>query len=139
MNIKARCKKCRKKIEFGNSYCEECFNKIKAIKNSHKNKKIHSSSKISSRKWIKIREQAIIRDRGICVLCFLKYKRIFSKGLEVHHIVKRTEDPSLMYNLDNLVTVCRECHEELEKLTPKEQKILLNKKDKEEGLDFSLL
>ena len=138
MKIKARCRKCRTKIEFGKSYCEECLAKVQTMRNTHKNKKIHSSSKISSRKWIKIREQAIIRDNGVCVLCLLKYKRIFSKGLEVHHIIKRTEDPSLMYNLDNLVTVCRECHEELEKLTPNQQKTLLNKKDKEEGLDFSL-
>lgn len=139
MKIKARCRKCRTKIEFGKSYCEECEKKVQAIRNSHKNKKISSNSKINSSKWRKIREQAIIRDKGICVLCFVKHKRIFSKGLEVHHIVKRTEDPSLMYNLDNLVTVCRECHEELEKLPPKKQRQLLKIDTREEGLDFSLL
>ena len=137
MNIKARCRKCRTKIEYGKTYCEECSQKNQIERNSHKNKNINSSSKISSRKWIKIREQAIIRDNGVCVLCLLKHNRIFSKGLEVHHIVKRIDDPSLMYSLDNLVTVCRECHEELEKLSPEKQRKLLNKKENE-GLDFSL-
>ena len=43
-----------------------------------------------------------------------------------------------MYDLDNLITVCRECHEELEKLTPERQRKLLNIKESEKGLDFSL-
>lgn len=138
MNIKARCSKCREKIEYGKTYCSKCLEKIQKERNAHKNKKINPYAKISSRKWRKIREQAIIRDRNSCVLCFLKYKRVFSKGLEVHHIVKRIEDPSLMYDLDNLVTVCRECHEELEKLSTEQQRSLLNKTDINQGLDFSL-
>ena len=138
MKIKARCRKCRTKIEFGNSHCEECNKIIQAQRNAHKNKKISSDSKINSSKWRKTREQAIIRDNGVCILCLKKYNRIHSKGLEVHHIVKRIDDPSLMYNLDNLVTVCRECHEELEKLTPERQKKLLNITEDEKGLDFSL-
>lgn len=138
MNIKARCRKCRKKIEYGSTYCEECnINNKKENKKTINNKNIPSNSKISSRKWKTIREQAIIRDNGVCVLCLSKYKRIFSKGLEVHHIVKRIDNPDLMYNLDNLVTVCRYCHEELEKLSPIEQKKLLNL-NKDKGLDFSL-
>lgn len=138
MKIKARCRKCRKKIEFGNSYCEECNTIIQTQRNSHKNKKIDPNSKINSSKWRKVREQVIIRDNGVCVLCFKKYNRIHSKGLEVHHIIKRIDDASLMYDLDNLITVCRECHEELEKLTPERQRKLLNIKESKKGLDFSL-
>lgn len=139
MQIKTRCRKCRTKIDFGQYYCEKCGAEVTAERNSHKNKKISSDSKISSRKWKKTRDQVIIRDQGICVLCFLKYGRIFSKSLEVHHIVKRIDDPSLMYDLDNLVTVCRECHEELEKLPPAKQKEILGIKEKDKGLDFSLI
>ena len=40
MKIKARCRKCRKKIEFGNSYCEEMNTIIKKKRNYPKNKKI---------------------------------------------------------------------------------------------------
>lgn len=138
MQIKTRCRKCKTKIDFGKYYCEECEAIVKSERNAHKNKKINSSSKISSRKWNKTRQQVIVRDNGICVLCFLKHNRIFSKALEVHHIVKRIDDPSLMYDLDNLVTVCRECHEELEKLPVKKQKELLGIKEKDKGLDFSL-
>lgn len=137
MNIKSRCKKCRTKIDYGNTYCNNCLSKIQTLKNTHKNKNIQSKAKISSSKWIKTREQAIIRDNGVCILCLVKYNRIFSKGLEVHHIVKRIDDPSLMYDLDNLVTVCRACHEELEKLSPDKQRKLL-KREENKGLDFSL-
>lgn len=138
MQVKTRCRRCRTKIEFGKYYCEECEAVVMAEKHKHKNKKISSDSKISTRKWLKVRKQAIVRDKGICVLCFLRHNRIFSKALEVHHIVKRIDDPSLMYDLDNLVTVCRECHEELEKLPVKKQKELLGIKDEDKGLDFSL-
>ena len=34
----------------------------------------------------------------------------------VHHIVEREEDPSLVYDLDNLITVTKESHEEIHRL-----------------------
>ena len=40
MKIKARCRKCRTKIEFGKTYCEECNKIVQSQRNSHKNKKI---------------------------------------------------------------------------------------------------
>jgi len=33
-------------------------------------------------------------------------------GEEVHHIIPRCVRPDLMYDLDNLETLCRACHEE---------------------------
>ena len=57
-------------------------------------------------------------------------------NLQVHHIVKRTDDIHLAYDLSNLVTVCPVCHEELEKLSPSNQMELLNYKPKQ--VDFYL-
>lgn len=32
-------------------------------------------------------------------------------GEEVHHIAPRSQRPDLIYHLDNLETLCRECHD----------------------------
>lgn len=53
------------------------------------------------------------RDARLCVDC-LKKNRITSAE-EVHHIVELTQDninnPAIALNLDNLVCLCRECHQ----------------------------
>jgi len=34
-------------------------------------------------------------------------------GEEVHHIVPRHVDPNRMYDVTNLMTLCRACHDEV--------------------------
>ena len=52
-------------------------------------------------------------------------------------LIKRVEDESLIYDPSNLVTLCRSCHEEMEKLSVKEQRDLLGEYKKE--IDYSIL
>ena len=65
-----------------------------------------------SKAWQSCREAAISRDRYLCQDC-LQQGRI-STAEEVHHIKPLTPenvtDPSISLNLENLVSVCRECH-----------------------------
>lgn len=137
-----RCGKCRKKIEFGKSLCDDCFSKVnKENKKNLKNKDAEKHTKTS--KWQSIRKKAIQRDKGLCQLCLTR-GIIWNKKLEVHHIKKRddlvnTPEEYLIYDLSNLVSVCRPCHEELEKLSVVKQKELLKWDKKEnEGLEFYL-
>lgn len=62
--------------------------------------------------WKHLRDLAMSRDAGLCVDC-LKAGRV-TPAEEVHHIKPITRenitDPSITLNLDNLVSVCRECH-----------------------------
>lgn len=126
--MKTRCQKCRKLIDYGNSLCDEC--KSKYIKEKKKYIKDKDAEKlIKSSRWKKVRQRVLLRDK-CCVLC-LKRDILTTNKLQVHHIVKRTENKDLAFDLNNLVTVCPVCHEELEKLSANQQKELLNYKPKE--------
>ncbi|GAA0093042.1 hypothetical protein UT300009_30720 [Paraclostridium bifermentans] len=120
--MKTRCNKCRKLIDYGNTYCSDCESKV--IKDRKDNLKDKEAEKaIKSERWKKVRIRILQRDKT-CVLC-KKRKRLPFGKLSVHHIVKRTDDLSLAFEPTNLVTVCGSCHEELEKLSPQQQKALL--------------
>ena len=54
-------------------------------------------------RWKAARQAAIARDGG-CVLCGVGH------GLTVHHRVPVLDDPALVFDVDNLVTLCRPCH-----------------------------
>lgn len=137
--IKTRCRRCKKLIEFKTTYCKECNVKVNSLKKnslSLKNKEVEATTK--SARWKSLRAEIIRRDKGCCVLCFQR-KIITYRTLQVHHIVKRINDPSLIYEPSNLVTVCRSCHEEIEELSPAKQRALLNlEKSKEEEIQYLL-
>lgn len=63
--------------------------------------------------WRACRSAAISRDAYLCQDC-LKQGR-YTPAEEVHHITWLTpeniNDPSITLNLDNLVSLCRECHQ----------------------------
>ena len=66
------------------------------------------------------------RDHWLCVYC-LSRNIINYKKLEVHHIVPLEEDITMKLEDENLITLCRSCHEEAEKgaITRKELKDLV--------------
>lgn len=65
-----------------------------------------------SQRWQKVRQAAISRDAYLCVDCMKR--GIITPAEEVHHITELTPDnitdPNITLNLDNLVSLCRECH-----------------------------
>ena len=66
----------------------------------------------SSGAWKAAREQAKRRDHYLCVDCLRAGK--ITPAEEVHHIIAPTpqtvNDPMISLRLDNLKTLCRECH-----------------------------
>ena len=66
----------------------------------------------SSGAWKHVRDLAGKRDHYLCQDC-LKAGRVTPAEI-VHHIVELTpdniNDPDVALSLDNLVSVCRECH-----------------------------
>lgn len=62
-----------------------------------------------SKKWQKVRAAAIIRDKGMC-----QYPGCNRPAEEVHHIIELTpaniDDPAVALAMDNLMSVCRDCH-----------------------------
>lgn len=119
-----------KLIEFREHYCEEC--KKKFLKKSILSRKSKEVDKyIKNARWQSLRKQILLRDK-CCLLCFRR-GFVETRGLQVHHIIKRVDDITGegMYSPSNLVTVCRKCHEELEKLPISKQKELLGEYEKE--------
>ena len=126
--MKTRCNKCREKIDYGCSLCDKCKSKyIKDKKQGLKNK--DAERHIKSSRWKKVREQILLRDK-CCILC-LKRGIFEHRQLQVHHIIKRTDDISLAYEPSNLITLWRTCHDEVEELSPSRQKELFGYKPKE--------
>ncbi|UXU54259.1 HNH endonuclease [Staphylococcus agnetis] len=64
--------------------------------------------------WRRLRKQRLIIDNYECQWCKEKGRVVTNKDtrLIVHHIEEVKDRPELALDIDNLVTVCFECHEE---------------------------
>lgn len=127
--MKTRCRGCRTLIDYGNTYCDKCYSAvIKAKKDGLKNKRVEATTK--SARWKAVRQRILLRDK-CCILCFNRDKYVNLHRLQVHHIIKRVDNEDLIYEPSNLVTLCRDCHEEVELLSPDKQRELLGNYNKE--------
>ena len=61
--------------------------------------------------WEKKSKQIREDAHGLCELCFMHGKYTYN-NLEVHHIVKLTEDPDGLLEDDNLICLCQEHHKQ---------------------------
>ena len=73
----------------------------------------------SGKAWKKKREEIQQRDWYICRVCFAKHgltrDGINRKDLSVHHITPLREDFDKRLDNDNLITLCKRCHERAER------------------------
>jgi 5-methylcytosine-specific restriction endonuclease McrA len=132
------CINCGKEIHLGNKRCYNCnlkerskkykgkgnprsgikmSNNLKdkirksVLKNPRKSKfterylVLHNySSILCSGKYQKVREKVLERDNYECQLCGK------NKGLIVHHIKDKNRYWQLIFEIKNLITLCRNCH-----------------------------
>lgn len=68
----------------------------------------------NTKRWQRKREEIRTRDLNICRCCFFRHHRIITSSLSVHHIVPLKERFDLRLDDSNLITLCRNCHEEAE-------------------------
>lgn len=99
------CGRCGKIHERG--ACEE-----KPL-NTYRKKNTRQVQIRHSTRWQRVREQALERDCYLCRLC-LEAGYINNNNLEVHHITKIEDNPSIAYELDNLICLCSNHHHEVE-------------------------
>lgn len=64
-----------------------------------------------SKAWQAIRHEALMRDQYTCVIC--RSHGVYTFASTVHHIMPLRADMSLKTCLDNLITVCAHCHNQL--------------------------
>lgn len=72
-----------------------------------------STKELRTRRWHFFREQVILRDGGECQRCLALHGEHVYYPLEVHHIKPRKTHPELMYDPDNVVTICKSCNAHL--------------------------
>lgn len=71
--------------------------------------------------WIEARQECLERDNHKCQRCGMEQEshlEEYGRSLDVHHITPLVEydDNSEAHQLENLVALCRECHNEIEGL-----------------------
>ena len=73
-----------------------------------------------TKQWQAAREAAMGRDHRLCVDCLKK--GLYVPAEEVHHVIplspENINDPAITTGLDNLVSLCRECHKRRHKPQP---------------------
>lgn len=68
---------------------------------------------LNTYKWKQKTQQIKKRDGGICLRCLFKYNIINTEELQVHHIKSRKNFPELMFDDNNLITLCKTCNLQL--------------------------
>ena len=78
-----------------------------------------------TKQWQAVREAVMSRDGRLCVDCLKK--GLYVPAEEVHHIVPLTpdniSDPKISLGMDNLVSLCRECHKARHHPEPERYKV----------------
>lgn len=65
--------------------------------------------------WRNKRTEIKERDLYLCQVCLHKYGEYTTSNLEVHHIIPVAKAWGKRLDNDNLITLCRPCHENAEK------------------------
>lgn len=68
-----------------------------------KNTELKKQNDKAKEKWEQVREKALKRDNYKCVVCG-------KPATQVHHIHLRSKRKDLLYEINNLVSLCNKCH-----------------------------
>lgn len=84
--------------------------RIQKYYDKHKYKDPSAQKAVHTKKWQSTRREVIIADGGECQRCLVLFGWHTTDDLQVHHIKPRTQYPELMYENDNLITLCKTCN-----------------------------
>jgi hypothetical protein len=103
-----------------NKYCSrKCYYKAKSDnvkgENNPNYKEGYEPNYDYGDNWYQMRRKTLDRDNRRCIICKESESNL-ERGLEVHHInpIRSFEIPEKANTLDNLVTLCKNCHIEVE-------------------------
>ncbi len=114
MPIYKRCSNCHQL--YTGSRCPEC--KKKSDRASYK-RRVEKNERLKfyhTRLWEKCRRNIIIKYLGLDIWQLAEGEARVPDKIVIHHIVERDEDPDLLYDIDNLVTVSPESHTEIHQM-----------------------
>lgn len=111
MGIYRRCPNCHKLYE--GRECIECKKKF-ARANSRKRLEENEARKIyNTYTWEKVRRHMRLKYMDYDIWLLAKGQVYKCEKPYIHHIVERDENPMLVFDEDNLITVSKESHEEI--------------------------
>ena len=115
-NRKAICFYCNKIADLDTHSCKGMDKKkehYNATKRDYYRKNKETLKPLMSRRWSKFRLHIISRDDSLCQRCLIKYNIINGADLQVHHIKSRIHFPELIYDENNVITLCQTCNVQL--------------------------
>lgn len=68
-----------------------------------------TAKQLCNSRYRRIRASVIKLDNGKCQLCGSSHR------LEVHHIIEKGKNPALLFDITNLITLCKKCHCRIQK------------------------
>lgn len=109
------CKHCGQIVDENHSCekLEEKKEKYNKYKRDYYKKNKETLKSLTTVRWRKLRKHIISRDNNMCLRCSIKYGIINGDDLQVHHIKPRILFPELIYDENNLVTLCKTCNIQL--------------------------
>jgi 5-methylcytosine-specific restriction enzyme A len=101
----SRCVRCGAIIADG-SYCALHQPKVTNNQTMYKHAVRFNTTLYNSYRWKKIRRELITK-QTFCSLCGC------GTGLQLHHKIRPKGDEELFFNINNLIVVCKTCHDRL--------------------------
>ena len=111
MQIYKRCVTCGQL--FAGSRCPACKKKQDHAYYMKKKEKDELTKLYHQRLWEKCRKNIIIKYLGYDIWLLAEGQIIKPDRILIHHIKERQESPELFYDIDNLITVSHDSHEEI--------------------------
>lgn len=100
-----KCLSCDKMIMWTSTYCITCHNKNQLVNEGFTAERNRFNN---SAEWANVRLECFIRDEYTCQHCFKR-----GVILNAHHIDFYKNAPNKRLDIQNLMTLCRPCHENL--------------------------
>ena len=109
--IYRRCDNCHQL--YAGKFCIPCHKKF-ALDNAKKRQSEDEGRKLyGSYAWEKVRKHIRIKYMDYDIWLLGAGQVYKCKKPYIHHIIERDVAPGLVFNEDNLITVCKESHEEI--------------------------
>jgi len=98
----------RRNLHFCNAKCKGTYQSLYKIADKACNWKGGTYSTIANTicnsRYRRIRKVVVAMDNSLCQLCGSDIK------LEVHHIIEKGKNPTLVFDVTNMITLCKKCH-----------------------------
>lgn len=122
MAIKKLCARCKKIIECGKTYCNECQDRYDKQHKEYNRKRNREYNKYKrdkkkdkfyqTKEWKELRHAVKVRDYNLCQVCLSKDGKLKFADM-VHHIKEIDEEPLRRLDKTNLICLCESCHQQI--------------------------